>query len=375
MKKVFLCLIAVLQVTVALTQEAGSLPSFNSIRTPNSPAFSVLGVQPTSVERPNTPADLAVAIDNATEGFRKFPQNFSLEFSPYWMSKEPMALSWRDDINRSIEKSLVRTFSASLATISKEVNKKEVRGLSYGFRTFLLSGKTSDKSITAIEQLEKKLASFSAQYAESAAAEERSVQLEFFKKIREASDEAEKETAKQWYEEQRKRIQGVKEKWLADQDAKIQDDKQVFAPQREGLFVEIAYAAAYHNDSVNADLRKAGYAFWVTPSYVTGDYSLVGVYRQVKDSLSNRSSEYGVRFLYTRERYALSLEYLKGEYQSETTLPNRERFSLLFEYLISNNLWATLSLGEDNKNIQETQSIFSTVGIRYNFSRDRYSFK
>jgi hypothetical protein len=374
MKNFFLCLFA-LQLTVAWAQDPKSLPSLNAIRTPNSPAFSVLGVQPTSVERPNTPADLAVAIDNATEGFKKFPKNFSLEFSPYWMSKEPMALSWRDDINRSVEASLVRTFSASLATTSKEVNTKEVRGLSYGFRTFLLSGKTSDKSVAAIEALEKKLTAFSAQFAEVAAAEERSVQLEFFRKIREATDDAEKETAKQWFEEQRKRIQVSKEKWLKEEDAKMQEDAQAFAPQREGLFVEIAYAAAYHNDTVNADLRKGGYAFWVTPSYVTGDYSLVGVYRQLKDSLSNKSSEYGIRFLYTKERYAVSLEYLKGEYQNETPLPNRERFSLLFEYLLNENLWVSMSLGEDNKNIQGTQSIFSTLGIRYNFSRDRYSFK
>lgn len=374
MRKLTFWFLAFLLITTASAQDTEPLPSLNSIRTPNSPAFSVLGVQPTSVERPNTPADLAVSLDNATEGFKKFPQNFAVEFSPYWMSKAPMSLTWRKDTVRSFDESISRTLSVSVATTTKEVNKKETRGLSYGFRTFLLCGKTSTKSIEAIKVLEKQLAAFSARFTEMAAAKERQLALDYFQKLREAQTEDERKEIGFWYADERKKIQEDKRAWLEEEDKKVKKDQQAFAPQREGLIVEIAFAGAYRNDTLATGLKKNGYAFWITPSYITGDYSLVGVYRQVKDSLSNKSQEYGVRFIYSKERYALSAEYLKGEYEREVALPNRERFSILFEYLLSEKLWLSLSLGEDNKNIQGTQSIFSTLGIRYNFSKDRYSF-
>lgn len=374
MKRIFFLFISVLISIATYSQNKDPLPSLNSIRTPNSPAFSVLGVQPTSVERPNTPADLAVAMDNATEGFKKFPQNFAVEFSPYWMSKAPVSLDWRRDTVRSLDESVIRTFSASVAAISKEFNKKELRGLSYGVRAFLLSGKTSGKSIGAIKALEKQLEEFSARYNEMAAAKERAIAVEYFSRIKAAETEEERKQIGLWYADERMKIAGIKEQWLKEQDEKIKNQQQEFAPQREGLIVEIAYAGAYRNDTANTDLKKNGYAFWITPSYVTGDYSLVGVYRQVKDSSSNKSQEYGVRLIYSKDRYAISAEYLKGKYDSEVALPNRERFSFLFEYMLDEKLWLSLSLGEDNKNIQGTQSIFSTLGIRYNFAKNRYSF-
>jgi hypothetical protein len=94
----------------------------------------------------------------------------------------------------------------------------------------------------------------------------------------------------------------------------------------------------------------------------------------LKDSLSNKSTEFGFRFIYTQSRYALSVEYLKGHYRSETALPDRERFSVLFEYMLDKNLWLNIGLGDDNKNIQSNNSIFSSIGLKYNFSRKRYSF-
>lgn len=293
------------------------LPSLNSVRTPNSPAFSILGIQPTSVERPNTPSDLAISLDNATAGFTKFPENYAIEFAPFWLSKKAARLTWQEDTLRDIENSLLRTFSISAATISKDMQKKTIRGVSYGFRAFLLSGHASGKSI---RRLEKQLEKESEAYATTGEVPTRS------------------------------------------------DDITL---QREGLIVELAVAGSYMNDTVNTKLRKSGYAFWVTPSYVTQDWSFVGVYRFVKDSVNRESQELGFRVIFSRDRYALSVEYLKGKYKTETSLPDRERFSLLFEYKLSDKIWLNLSAGDDNKNIQGTTNLFSSLGLRYNISRQR----
>jgi hypothetical protein len=356
-------------------QNVNDLPSLNSIRTPNSPAFSILGVQPTSVERPNTPADIAVALDNATEGFKKFPQNFSLEFAPYWMTKKPQSVTWQADTVRTVEQSLFRTFSVSAATITKEQNDKELRGLSYGFRTLLLSGKTSSSSIKRIREIEKELDTLARHYSELALAEEAALRNELRKRLKEDSTQEAKNNTLKWFNGERTRINNEKTKRINEEAANAEGEKEEFAPQREGFIVELAFAGAYRNDTIHtSSLRKGGYAFWLTPSYVKDDYSLVGVYRNLKDSLSNRSTEFGFRFIYTQSRYALSIEYLKGHYQSETSLPDRERFSVLFEYMLDKNLWLNISLGDDNKNIQSDNSIFSSIGLKYNFSRKRYAF-
>ena len=361
---------------MAKAQDADKLPALNTIRTPNAPAFSILGVQPTSVERPNSPADLTMAIDNSTEGFTEFPQNFAVEFSPYWMSKAPASLTWRNDIKRDVAQSLTRTLSASFATITKEVNAKEIRGLSYGARAMLFSGKMSDKSVEAIESLEEKLKSFSVSFADTFKDQEKEETAAFFRQLDPALPAEEKQKR---FLEFNQALQARREKNLKETEEKFKEeageDKDDFAPQREGFVLEVAFASAYRTDTVSTELKKSGWAWWVTPSYVMGDYSVVGVFRQLKDSLENKSTEYGVRFLYSKERYALSLEYLKGSYETETQLPNRERFSMLFEYLLNEKFWLTLSFGEDNKNIQGIGSVFSAIGIRYNFSKERFAFE
>ena len=50
-------------------------PAFNSLRTPLTPAFVVLGIQLTSVEEPNTPAELAVSLFNQPTDFTSIPRN------------------------------------------------------------------------------------------------------------------------------------------------------------------------------------------------------------------------------------------------------------------------------------------------------------
>lgn len=355
----------------AMGQDQKKLPDFNSIRTPNSPAFSVLGIQPTSIERPNTPADLAISLDNATEGFSKFPQNYSIEFAPYWLSKEPMSLTWRDDIERSIEESIKRTFAISFATTNKQVKEKEVRGLSYGVRALILSGKMTKKSEEQIKKLENDLTSYSKKVFEM---DSGALRIEFQKRMLQAATIEEKQLAVAWYNNERTR---QNEKRVEEENSRkedFEDEGQTFAPQRDGLILELAYAGAYKNDTINAELKKNGYAFWVTPAYVQEDYSVVGVYRQLKDSVGIKSTEFGVRLVCTKSRYAISVEYLKGEYQSETPMPNRERFSILVEYLLSKNVWLNLSFGDDNKNPQGVNKLFSSVGLKYNLSSKRYSF-
>ena len=58
--------LAALPVAAAAQQQP---PEFDSLRTPSAPAFNVLDIEPSAVERPATPSDAAVSfVNNFREG-------------------------------------------------------------------------------------------------------------------------------------------------------------------------------------------------------------------------------------------------------------------------------------------------------------------
>ena len=64
--------------------DAEKVPEFDKIRTPDSPAFMLLGVSPTQIERPNTPREVVVALGTfVSKDSLTVPEKLALEFSPY----------------------------------------------------------------------------------------------------------------------------------------------------------------------------------------------------------------------------------------------------------------------------------------------------
>ncbi len=57
----------------------------NLMVAPSSPAFTLLGSEPASVPRPTQAVDLAITILNETAGLTTLPNDFSVEFAPYWI--------------------------------------------------------------------------------------------------------------------------------------------------------------------------------------------------------------------------------------------------------------------------------------------------
>src|ERR1043166_549396 len=63
---------------------------FDKMRTPDSPAFVVLGVSPTEIQRPSTPRTLITALGGAlSNNSLTVPKDFALEVAPYWLFSHP----------------------------------------------------------------------------------------------------------------------------------------------------------------------------------------------------------------------------------------------------------------------------------------------
>ena len=102
----------------AQTAEAPAAPTVTlaDLRTPTSPAFTLLGIAPTDIERPTTPRAFAVSLLSALRDGdgSLLPRDFALEVAPYWLVQRPK-LSFKEYSDPTSLQSLKQTFSLSVA--------------------------------------------------------------------------------------------------------------------------------------------------------------------------------------------------------------------------------------------------------------------
>jgi hypothetical protein len=90
-------------------------PSLNSLLTPDSPAFVILGVSPTTIQRPTTPKAVATSLLSAFSSHgRTLVPNYALEVAPYWLASHPQ-LSW-DALAKNSFSNPLQTLTISVAT-------------------------------------------------------------------------------------------------------------------------------------------------------------------------------------------------------------------------------------------------------------------
>jgi hypothetical protein len=85
-KKSSFILIGLIFISCGLkSQDIDTSVTVNSLRAPSSPAFVIMGLQPSNIENPTDPADFIVSLRNATDNFSTLPRNFAMEFAPGWV--------------------------------------------------------------------------------------------------------------------------------------------------------------------------------------------------------------------------------------------------------------------------------------------------
>lgn len=372
---ILLCLLSI-AVHISLLAQSDSLPAFNTLRTPTSPAFILMGVAPTNVERPNTPKDFAISLLNRTNSFSALPQDFAMEFSPYWMFAGTQE-EWRNDITRDIPKSILKTGTLSLATaqISTDTSKK-VTGLSVGFRFSLVSGTLAAKSVQKIERIEATLQEelFIKQSMESK--ERKKIDSLGINNIISPDEYERRKNAIadsiDSSQEFQRRIKPVREERV-----KLLSQFQENVSTREGLFWELAGAAVWAVPNGVIDkgmLDRLG--LWTTLSQQWKEISLIAVGRYISvstDALSKGSIDLGARCIYTKDRYGISLEYV-WRTQVGAKDSNIPQWRLVggIDYLIAPDTWAVVSFGKDY-NTQAAGSLVAQLGLTFNIGKDRFT--
>ena len=340
-----------------------SAPALGTLRTPPSPAFTVLGIEPSAVERPMTPSDVAMSfINKIRQG--TVPKNYAFEASPYWLVSQP-DLTWEDDVTRSVAQSVARTLSLSIATAETGAIETPITSLAVGVRTLLSSGHMTDATQRALKALEQTLSETGDL---------------FLRMVGEAGlDALDKRLASGEitpadYEARKQELAAL----VLESDAyrEAMGRAEDVAAKREGFFFEVAAGLVW--DFAGASWESRAFrrrGVWATPGYEFGPWNLVGVLRYLDDAVTGDEDalDWGGRGIYSAADYALSLEFVQRSPFEQTDLIRRShRFVGIAEYRVSRATWVIASFGKDRQKTGTRETLIAQLGIGFSFSRDRY---
>jgi hypothetical protein len=266
-------LVSVTICSLAANSSSGQVPSFSSIGSPTSPAFTFLDVGESTIERPTTPADFAIKVGNATEQFSSLPQQFAVEVAPYWLLRQP-TLTWSDDAERDLLISLARTFTLSAATAPLGDVDESLTGLAVAFGASPFSGSLSDSTRARIRRLEATLISISAEFDTRVRERREALRARYASLLSGATTQTERERLREELELRSAALNEIVRDEIAGEIAERLAPFDGFEPQREGLFMTLAGGLAWvFPDAILDEGTIAQWGFWGTVSYRTGSWT------------------------------------------------------------------------------------------------------
>ncbi|MFQ5552081.1 MAG: hypothetical protein ACE5FJ_12680 [Gemmatimonadales bacterium] len=346
------------------------------LRTPASPAFVLLGVEPASIARPSTPAGLAVSLLNGSDNFSVLPRDFALELSPYWLFGH-RTLTWRDDRTRTVMESIQRTMSVSVATADLGMEAAPITGLALGFRAAVVSGTLSDSAVAGLNALERGLAETSAEIARSLRQRKEDLDAELAAQLANARTPAEVETLVREHERRVQELLDAEER-VAAALAAVDSRHGDLTLERVGFHLEAAAALMWNVPSAAVDSAALdSWGVWITPGYDFGDMAVLTVARL----LVGRNADFdrfdlGVRVNYENPDYVVFAEYVRREFLEHEspvggvlTIPPGSQYRLTgnLEYRLRNNIWLTGTFGKDFDSAGEG-SVLAQMGFSLNLT-------
>lgn len=305
------------------------------LQTPTAPAFVILGVSPTAVERPTTPRAFALSVvQAATEADEWVPDNYAAEFAPYWLGPQ-RELTFQDYFRPTLLQAVQQTFSLSFATNTVLQNEDSLPAIGAGFRFAPFVGGPSrrlDSLSTAIDSIDSRLLTLRIALRRAAtAADSATVQAQ----IGAASDTAQS---------------------LATQlRAAISDDDE-----RVGFRLQFAggLAAYYPGDKFTAGkIGRTG--LWATAGYrleaPSVDLIALGRYLRNEEGTDQSAVDLGGRGVLIFQPWALSLEFVRrsasgGDGPGPGGTPgfaSGNRAAAMLEYRVNDNMYVNFSFGQD----------------------------
>lgn len=340
----------------------GTNLSIEEIRVKTAPAFAVIGVEPSSVEKPTSPKAFGIALAGSMSSGNSGAGigNVAIESSPYWWfnggtltfdeyygSKKPLV-------------NAARTLTLSLATRSSRIapvdEDTEGSSLGIGFRMRFFMGSLS--------------------------ADAKAKQAKLVGTLQQAAANADED----WLEDLPVGGSELGRTSLGTAIETIRTEVQELRTalqNPEGFQLEMAGGAGFESDKKdlsNAKSRRLG--IWLNASYrpkagnrsAASSFDFIATARYLRTELADDQEfdnfDVGVRILWARPAQPLSasVEYVR-RFRS-ASLDDTKRFAVVIEYAISDTTAVFLSNGKDfDNNGDGTRESFSFVGLNFAFGK------
>lgn len=124
-------------------QEPDSIISLDLMRVPSSPGFTILGINPTDVDRPTNPTDFWANIKKTSDNFSTLPKNYSIELAPLWLFSATK--KFKDFNENKFIPNVVQSWMISIATNTKEEDSLNVTSFGVGTKISLARGHLDEK--------------------------------------------------------------------------------------------------------------------------------------------------------------------------------------------------------------------------------------
>ncbi|WP_118974749.1 hypothetical protein [Taibaiella koreensis] len=369
-------------------------PDLKPLELTASPAYILLGVQPTNIQRPSTPRDFAASLQSAAVNGVLQP-NFALEVNPFNWNKKAAGNQYsfiaNDYFSTDILPAIKKNFAISLATSSTDTVKfgdlNKGTGLGYGLRVTLLPG-TVNKRTT--EDLHAWATAETKQLALSLVDNLLNSPSFTYEDVQRAFDMAAAHTAerkdipdamKAGLQNDLLSLKGkvaalkdtaALQSWLATEEPALDSMKAVALDRinkrrtpfaREGFILEAAYSGVIvlqNNNWDNAVYAKTG--IWITPSYrldLSNDKDLklvqsldfLGILRYIWNEHRVDPGNYldfGAKAQFNRNDWNIGLE---GVFRHASEIPLTQSshwtysWAANFSYTLQDNITLRLSFG------------------------------
>lgn len=361
--------IAVLTATIALARTATAddlgVPDFDAIRTPDSPAFTLLGVSPTQIERPNTPQALTAALSGfLSESGVAIPKSLAVEVAVYWLWSRP-DLTFDTYRQRGVGAQLAQNVTLSVGTTSTDHATLDPSIMATD-TTMAIGARTS-------AQLSREPVAACATELQALVQVARSLSIQGHPEYREVMLRPEAE-----------RLAGLAR--IQQEVVAAQDGAQLAAHERakacvvgggadaRGWIMEAAAATSIgfpDSDPKAGALRSS--AAWLTLAYKWIGTSVVGLARGRADEVPggrDLTFDPGVRVIHARGRYAVSAEVV-GRFRLAETAATEERdhtyrVALGFDLRLTDATWLAVSFGKDFAG-DDNGKVFSLANLKWGF--------